>query len=1066
MQPGHYENLITEALRTQLQTVNLDTFAVAEQPLNPDRAALFLTRYLSGLVGQLLGQLAKNDEVAPQIELVNRLIGYLQAEAEHVAPDLLIEPAGALLRAVLPRVQVPLALQNRLAEHLDGIEPALRFSQSALFSGGNSEISLDTELRKEIATADSIDLIVSFVKWSGLRLLLPALEAFAQKGHKLRVLTTTYMGATDFKAVERLARLPGAEVRVSYNIAHERLHAKAYLFGRRSGLSTAYIGSSNMSRSALTSGLEWNVKLTAQDSPTILAKFGGTFETYWNSAEFEPFADTEEHRQKLREALKKAGASVSGDSETLPNFHLRPYPYQQEMLDRLATERAFHGRHRNLVVAATGTGKTVLAAFDYARFARQIGGLPRLLFVAHREEMLRQARATFRHILGEANFGELWVGGAQPTAYDHLFVSVQTFDAQRTTFFERVLTPTHFAFIIIDEVHHVAAASYRPLLTLFHPTILLGLTATPERADGTSILADFDDAIAAEIRLPEAIARGLLVPFQYFGVTDPVDYRAVRWSGGKYATEELTQLYAASKARTAAILDALPRYLLDPHAVRALVFCVSREHARRMADALQAAGYKAAYLASGDPAAADRLVAVAELRSGKLSYLCVVDLFNEGVDIPEVDTVVFLRPTESLTIFLQQLGRGLRLHESKECLTVLDFVGQARAEYSYEQRFRALVGRTGTTVQHEVETGFGHLPPGCSIQLEREAMAAILENIRAATGANLRTLVRRVEGFSFESPLPLTLPYFLAHTGFSMADIYRNRAREDRGWYAVKRRANVLVIPAASVSAEEAHLIAAVWRLAQLNAPGLIRFAKAVFDSEIPITDLLDQTHGHALGLMLHYLLVQEPGPKNGYATLADSLTVFRAAPTLATEAREVLEVCENRVEIPPQPLAVPFPSPLELHARYSRDEILCAVGYWTFERAPAQREGVLNLPALNAELLFVTLQKSAKDYSPSTLYHDYAISETLFHWESQNATGEETPKGRSYIEHAQRGKTILLFVREQNQTDAGLTVPYVCLGPVRYVRHQGSRPMQITWELATTMPGFLWHDAGKMAVG
>lgn len=1066
MEPGHYENLITQALRAQLRAVNPDTFAVAEQALNADRAALFLTRYLSGLVGQLLGQLAKNDEVTPQIELINRLIGYLQAQAAELAPDLRVEPEGSLLRAVLPRVQVPIALQNRLAEHLDGIEPALRFSQSALFSGGNSEISLDAELRKEIATADSIDLIVSFVKWSGLRLLLPALEAFAQKGHRLRVLTTTYMGATDFKAVERLARLPGAEVRVSYNTAHERLHAKAYLFGRRSGLSTAYIGSSNMSRSALTSGLEWNVKLTAQDSPAILAKFGGTFETYWNSAEFELFADTDEHRQKLRTALQQAGTPAPNDAETLPNFRLRPFPYQQEILDRLATERAFHGRHRNLVVAATGTGKTVIAAFDYARFARQMGGLPRLLFVAHREEMLRQARATFRHILGEANFGELWVGTAQPAAYDHLFVSVQTFDAQRAILFERVLTPAHFAFIIIDEVHHVAAASYRPLLTLFQPTILLGLTATPERADGTSILPDFDGAIAAEIRLPEAIARGLLVPFQYFGVTDPVDYRAVRWNNGKYATEELTQLYAASAARTAAILNALPRYLLNPHAARALVFCVSREHARRMSEAFKDDGYRAAYLASGDPTAADRRVVVPQLRRGELNYLCVVDLFNEGVDIPEVDTVVFLRPTESLTIFLQQLGRGLRLHESKECLTVLDFVGQARAEYSYEQRFRALVGRTGTTVQHEVETGFGHLPPGCSIQLEREAMEAILENIRAATGANIRTLVRRLQGFTLESPLPLTLPYFLAHTGFSMADIYRSRAREDRGWYALKRRADVVGTTPAVTSAEEARLVAAVWRLAQLNAPALIRFAQGVFGSTTPITDLLQRTHGDALGLMLYYLLAQQPGPKAGYATLADGLTAFRTAPTLAAEAREVLEVCENRVEIPPQPLAVPFASPLELHARYSRDEILCAVGYWTFERAPAQREGVLNLPALSTELLFVTLQKSAKDYSPSTLYHDYAISETLFHWESQNATGEETPKGRSYIEHGQQGKTILLFVREQNQTDAGLTVPYVCLGPVRYVRHEGSRPMQITWELATPMPGFLWHDAGKMAVG
>jgi len=1060
LEPGHYETLVTQQLRGQLAALETAVYATAEKKLGPDDAAVFITRHLAQLLGSVLGQLAKNEEVSEQLTLANEVIAYLQEKSDVLAAGSRLEPEGQMLRAVLPRLQLPLAAQPDLSKHLDGLEPALRFSQSDLFSGGNSELSLEAELKKEIATADRIDFIVSFVKWSGLRLLLPALQAFAKQGKPLRLLTTTYMGATDQKAVEALAALSGAELRISYNTAHERLHAKAYLFSRNSGFDTAYIGSSNMSRSALTSGLEWNVKVTAQDNAAILSKFRGTFETYWNSPEFEEYRGLPEQRLKLAHVLRQEHSSAAAP-DALPNFRIRPFPYQQEILDRLATERSLRGHFRNLVVAATGTGKTVVSAFDYARFARQLAGLPRLLFVAHREEILRQARATFRHILGEANFGELWVGAEQPVQFEHLFVSVQTF-ASRRDFFQQTIPRDYYQYLVIDEVHHLAAASYRPILAWFEPTILLGLTATPERADGESILPDFDHTIAAEIRLPEAIARGLLVPFQYFCITDPVDYRHVRWTNGRYAAEDLTKVYTSNDVRVSAILGALQRYLLAPQQARALGFCATREHARLLAAKFQAAGLKADYLASGDTTAEQRRVAVAQLRRGELNYLFVVDIFNEGVDIPEVDTLLFLRPTESLTVFLQQLGRGLRLHESKECLTVLDFVGQARQEYSYEQRFRALLGRTGGSVLSEAEAGFPRLPVGCSIQMEREAMRFILDNIRAATGEHVRVLERRIRGFALESALPLTLTNFLAHTHFALVDIYRSRS--DRGWTALKMRAGVLAPPA--LAAPEKQLVASVWRLAQANGPALLAFVRRVFEGVEELSQLLQLPLGHEMGLMLHYLLCQRPGPKLGLASLQDSLATLRAMPTLAAEVLEVVAVCEAQISTPPLALALPYACALQLHSRYGRDEILCAFGVWTFERSPSVREGVCYIAALNTELLFVTLEKSSRSYSPSTRYHDYAISNTLFHWESQNSTAEDTPKGLSYIRHRAQGKHLLLFVREQNQDAAGLTMPYVFLGPVHYVRHQGNRPMAITWELATPLPGFLWHEAGKMAVG
>lgn len=1060
METGHYETLVTQQLRGQIATLETAVYAIAKKKLGADDAAVFITRHLTQLLGSVLGQLAKNEEVGEQLTLANGIIAYLQENSDVLAAGSHLAPEGQLLRAVLPRLQLPLAAQHDLGKHLDVIEPALRFSQSDLFSGGNSELSMEAELKKEIATADRIDFIVSFVKWSGLRLLLPSLQAFAEQGKPLRLLTTTYMGATDQKAVDALAALPGAELRISYNTAHERLHAKAYLFSRNSGFDTAYIGSSNMSRSALTSGLEWNVKVTAQDNVAILNKFRGTFETYWNSPEFEEYSSLPEQRLKLARALRQENSGAP-EPDSLPNFRIRPFPYQQEILDRLAVERSLRGHFRNLVVAATGTGKTVVSAFDYARFAKQFTTLPRLLFVAHREEILRQARATFRHILGEANFGELWVGAEQPLQFEYLFVSVQTF-ASRLDFFQQTIPRDYYQYLVIDEVHHLAAASYRPILAWFQPTILLGLTATPERADGESILPDFDNTIAAEIRLPEAIARGLLVPFQYFCITDPIDYRNVRWTNGRYAAEDLTNVYTGNDVRVSAIVGALQRYLLAPHQARALGFCATREHARLMAAKFQAAGLNASYLASGDTTAEQRRAAVAQLRRGELNYLFVVDIFNEGVDIPEVDTLLFLRPTESLTVFLQQLGRGLRLHESKECLTVLDFVGQARQEYSYEQKFRALLGRTGGSVLSEAEAGFPRLPVGCSIQMEREAMKFILDNIRAATGENVRVLERRIRGFALESALPLTLSAFLAHTHFALVDIYRSRG--DRGWTALKVRAGVLTPPAMTATAKL--LVGSVWRLAQANGPAFLAFVRRVFEAVEALPQLLKLPMGEEMGLMLHYLLYQKPGPKLDLDSLLDSLATLRAMPTLTAEVLEVVDVCEAQISIPPMMVALPYQCALQLQSRYSRDEILCAFGVWTFERNPSVREGVCYIAALNTELLFVTLEKSSRNYSPTMLYHDYAISDTLFHWESQNSTAEDTPKGISYIQHQAQGKHILLFVREQNQDAAGLTMPYVFLGPVRYVSHKGNRPMAITWELATPLPGFLWHEAGKMAVG
>ena len=335
-------------------------------------------------------------------------------------------------------------------------------------------------------------------------------------------------------------------------------------------------------------------------------------------------------------------------------------------------------------------------------------------------------------MLKDANFGELFVGSHKADSIDHLFISIQTFNSQD---FTTKTDADFYDYIVVDEFHHAAAPTYQKLLEYYQPKILLGLTATPERMDGKNILDYFSGRIAAEIRLPEAIDRKLLCPFQYFGVTDTADLSSLKWRTGGYDKNELSNRYTLSglvaERRADLVVNSILKYVTDINEVKGLGFCVSIEHARFMADYFNARGISSMAL-TGDSPDEERNAAKQRLVSGELHFIFVVDIYNEGVDIPEVNTVLFLRPTESLTVFLQQLGRGLRLAENKECLTVLDFIGQANKKYNFEEKFAALLSNTAHSVSREIKEGFLSAPKGCYIQLEKIAAKYVLDNISAS----------------------------------------------------------------------------------------------------------------------------------------------------------------------------------------------------------------------------------------------------------------------------------------------------------------------------------------------
>lgn len=673
---GLYEKLITEALAAELQALDTSLHAVVIEPERAeisDRVAL----HVSTLIERALRAVPEKERVGVSIRVARVLIDALERElpAAHCKPDRPQSP-GRLLRALL-------------ASNLDGEPeelpaPLTPLLDTTLLTNAPGEPRVGQQLLTEIGSADRIDIVMAFIRRTGLRSMQDALRRHCGAGRSLRVLTTTYTQSTELEALRMLADL-GADVRVSYDVSGTRLHAKAWLFHRDSGHSTAFIGSSNLTHSAQVSGLEWNVRASGARNPAVIDKVTAVFESYWHSGDFVPLNEAQ-----FVEHLRSAGDR--GPRIYLSPVELRPEPFQERMLEQLTLARS-QGLHRNLLVSATGTGKTVMAAVDYVRLRRHLPR-SRLLFVVHRKEILEQALATFRHALRDASFGELWVDGRRPSDFEHVFASIQSLSASGYDHFPG----EHFDVVIVDEFHHAAARSYQRLLEHLKPRELLGLTATPERSDTLDVLGHFGGRITAELRLWDAIDQHRLVPFLYYGVHDGLDLRKLPWRRGQgYAVEELDKVMTGNDVWARRVISSLVEHVDNVQSMRALGFCVSVQHARYMARIFHEHGIASRAIWADSPTH-EREAALNALRDGEIRVLFSVDLFNEGVDLPDVDTLLMLRPTESSTLFLQQLGRGLRRSDHKAVCTVLDFVGLHRTEFRFDRKLRVLlVERAGSS---------------------------------------------------------------------------------------------------------------------------------------------------------------------------------------------------------------------------------------------------------------------------------------------------------------------------------------------------------------------------------
>lgn len=973
---GLYDELLTSSLRAQIEALppNLRAHVV---PLSGSDALEYLARTIAQRARIHLRNDVGDETSLGTLEEANRILGEVGG-SDVVEAMILLAIADAVVTQI-PRPVIPL-------------------SQSALVTNDQG-LNYHAVLRSELASADRVDFICPFIGNQGLNLIL---DLLAQFGSNLRVITTTYLGATNQRALERLAE-KGAQIKIVYERSEQKtaLHAKAWIFYRDSGFTTATVGSSNLSPRALVDGLEWNIRLSAKDAPQVLEELIITFDRLWENKLHEPFDSTRD-AEKLRRALR----SQRSDGPEISFFaDVRPFPHQEEALEELTYAR-LEGKAENLIVAATGTGKTLLAAFDYQRLCRELGGRPSLLFVAHREDILKQSLGAFRAVMRDSDFGELHVGVERAEMWRHVFASVQSLSQRALS----EISPHHFDVIVIDEFHHAEAPTYLRLLDHFKPKQLVALTATPERSDGRNVIQRFGTP-TYELRLWHALDRQLLCPFHYFGVNDETDLSALDWSGGRYSDAGLDHEYVErGQERARLVLRELIEKVDDIERMRVVAFCATIRHAEFMADFFRQNGLSARALHSG-LTREDRHELIQLFRNGGLPIICTVDLFNEGIDVPEIDTVLFLRPTESATVFIQQLGRGLRNHAEKGALTVLDFVGQQNRRFRMDLRFRAITGLSRMELERAVKSEFPALPPGCHIRLDRTTQDRVLRNLRDAIPSNTKALVEELRRMATIGQ-PITLRTFLTETGLELSDLYRT----GRSFSLLKQSAGLI-----DHAPEESKRVGSFIHIDDLRR--LEGYRQALQES------MRDERFARMMAFTL---------------TRTTSLTKLNGI--VREELLDLLAAVE--VGAMPRPAVAPDLA-FSLHCHYSRDEIVSA-----FRDNPASmRQGTFYVEELGLDVHILTLRKSEREYSPTTRYSDYFVAPDQLHWESQSTTSVQSATGQRLIHGTGRH---LFFVREDRDID-GRTAPFMCLGFGHSISHQRERPIKLLWRLEHSVPDHIY---------
>ncbi|MCO6384917.1 DUF3427 domain-containing protein [Oceanicola sp. 502str15] len=873
--------------------------------------------------------------------------------------------------------------------------------RARLTTGGNDPLL--PLLAERLDQAQSVDLAVAFAMDSGVALLEPWLRELLARGGRLRIVVGDYLDTTDPTALGRLHDLEGAELYV-FETGGLSFHPKAWLFRAADKRGAAIVGSSNLSQSALSDGVEWN--LHSEDAADQVAT---AFEDLLGRPQVRSLTlnwiEAYAKRRRSR-PLPEFTAQIVAEEDPPPD----PHSIQAEALEALARTRQ-HDFRAGLVVLATGLGKTWLAAFDTLAVNAQ-----RILFVAHRDEILTQAMAAFRRIRPEATLGR-YTGSEKAPEADILFASVQTLGRVGHL---RQFAPDHFDYLVVDEFHHAAARTYQSVIGHFTPRFLLGLTATPDRSDGADLLGLCGENLVYSCDLFRGIDAGRLSPFHYFGVPDDVDYAQIPWRSGQFDPTAL-EAVLATQARAQ---NALEQYR-DKAKGPAIGFCCSMLHADYMAEVFNAAGIRAVSVHSG-PGSAPRASSLVALGRGEIDILFAVDMFNEGVDVPEIGTVLMLRPTESAIIWLQQLGRGLRKVEGK-ILQVIDYIGNHR---SFLTKVATLLqsGSGDRSISNRLDTvvsGNFQMPAGCEITYDLEVIETLRALLRPREGA------AEIEAFYRD---------FRDRTGArpTAAELYRNafdpRASGHGSWFTFVRDMGD-ALPERPF-ATHGRLLSDIEKPRVLNRDALIGL-RDLASGRAPTegaSELAFNTHVTAEGTRL-----ARPDATGDLGNLVDELVEWRLA-----------EMPLVRAAAEPKPTFEGKPDTLVPFQRYFVPDIAAHFGVeWANH---LWRTGMKPLPDKKIMILLAGVANQEQ------VYPNEFLSPTRLQWFSQNQTKQEGKHGR--ILNGKEGHAVHLFVRRGNKVN-GKVNPFIYCGQPRFTGWEGEKPIKVQWDLSTPVPSSLWAELG-----
>lgn len=921
----------------------------------------------------------------------------------------------------------------------------------------SSNGNLLNELIMSIKECERFYFSVAFINYSGLQLLLDPIKEAAEKGINGKIITSTYLNFTDAKALEKLKEFQNVALKVFVTDKEIGFHTKAYIF-EYSNRYKVIIGSSNITQSALKSNIEWNVEIISKQDASFIKDVLKEYDHLWNMS----VEADEEFIRRYEEFLENFKSTKTTHQMIYEHKkYIVPNRMQRRATENLERLRSF-GEKKALVIAATGTGKTYMSAFDVKNHKPK-----KLLFVVHREEILKKAKETFELLLPNEGltFG-LLTGNYKNKSADYVFATIQTISKCFHEF-----KRDEFDYLIIDEAHHATSPTYQAMLDYFEPNFTLGMTATPERSDASNVFELFDHNVALEVRLHEALDDELVIPFHYFGITDidDVDLSDVNIDD----IAEITKRLKVNE-RVDFIIEKMLFYGHDGDKRKALGFCASIEHARYMTSEFNRRGFNSVCLTGDDsPDVREKYINKLENDLDELEFIFTVDIFNEGVDIPSVNTVLMLRPTNSPIVFIQQLGRGLRKFGNKSFLTVLDFIGNHNKTFLIALALNGSRYYDKESLKVAVATGFANIPGATHIQMDKISQERILEQIDKENFNSMKYLKEEYNEFKKlnQGRIPYLLLDYLKYDGAPDPVKFIDREKSYLHWVAKVEKDTRLKEYLQNEDFEGTlKEISSKLPLKRIYDFVITRYLLDHERVDLPIAkqqilkvikDVDEDSILHAFEYLNqnYYDSVQKKSkPKlfefeNGQLVKSSLFRGLLENDDFRMYIEDIISygIFRYEKEFNHEYYGVPH---FKLYEQY---QMIDAALLSNYRKIHSSFRGSGLLANGKEYFLFVDLHKEA-DVKESINYKDKFFNQREFQWQSVNNTAQQSERGKDIIFNKQRGVHLHLFVRKYKEID-GKTEPYIYIGKGNVVEFEGNKPITVRMELEHEVPSGLYTE-------